>query len=180
MYSSRATKQSNTWVNTGCFLTMCSVCSIKVSRESVDIRSLCRDSLVPASHTHIMKAGNETFVGMAQNTLSNNYVLIKLPVLLLPRVPHSRMQTLWLVKTSFQSSQCVQSNDVSAYLGRQRGKGSPIKECILRTCSLFSSVCFSLHEMFEKLKHLGQKLQNMASSLFFQWGAPPPPSPLSI
>ena len=65
-----------------------------ITRESVHIRSLYRDSLVPVSYTHIMKAGNETFVGMAQNTLSNNYVLIKLPVLRLPRVPHSRMQTL--------------------------------------------------------------------------------------
>ena len=57
-------------------------------------------------------------------------------------------------------------NDVSVYLGRQGGPGPPLEELpFVHTFFCFEpeAVCFSLHE-HSKLQHLGQKLQDKASS----------------
>ena len=66
-------------------------------------------------------------------------------------------------------------NDVSVYLGRQRGGGVPDRKDAFCACVLHfepRAVRFSLRERF-KLQHLGQKLQDQASSLFFRRGPLP-------
>ena len=64
-------------------------------------------------------------------------------------------------------------NDVSVYLGRQRGGGSPraFRARILHFEP--GAVSFSLSERL-KLQCLGQKLQEKASSSFLWQGTPPP------
>ena len=68
-------------------------------------------------------------------------------------------------------------NDVSAYLGRQRGrKGSLIERThFMHTFFVLKQewYVFLLCEGL-KLQHLGQKLQDKASSSFFRWGTPTP------
>ena len=59
-------------------------------------------------------------------------------------------------------------NDVSVYLGRQKGGGVPDRKDAFRTCVLCfepRAVHFSLCDC-SKLQHLGQKLQDQASSPF--------------
>ena len=64
-------------------------------------------------------------------------------------------------------------NDVSVYQGRQRGGGVPDRKgaCVLRFES--RAVRFPLCER-SKPQHLGQKLQDQASSSFFRQGTLPP------
>ena len=60
--------------------------------------------------------------------------------------------------------------------GRQRGGRVPNQKNTFHTrilCFEPEAVCFSLCKHL-KLKRLGQRLQNKASSLFFQSGTPPP------
>ena len=59
-------------------------------------------------------------------------------------------------------------NDISVYLGRQRGGGVPFHACVLHFEP--GAVCFLLPK-HSKLQHLGvQKLQDKVLSLFFHWG----------
>ena len=84
-----------------------------ITREIVHIRSLYVGIALFQPLTSpafiIKKAGNKAFVGMVQNTLSNNYALIKLPVLQTPW-PHSHLSLQnannVIVNASFQCSQC--------------------------------------------------------------------------
>ena len=68
-------------------------------------------------------------------------------------------------------------NDVSVYLGRQRGEGSLVKRThFAHAFFVLNQERYAFHLIHEhsKLQCLGQKLQDQGSTSFFRLGTPPP------